>query len=110
LFSFGLYLSAISISSDISLRKSIKGSMHDLVGNIGSAQMEQEIEKKVTKIIQIQQKEMEKQIGGFSSEVTETNVKDYVKLAIKVRRDNMSDRLDKKRFDKDNNSKYGSNI
>ena len=110
LFSFGLYLSAISISSDISLRKSIKGSMHDLVGNIGSAQMEQEIEKKVTKIIQIQQKEMEKQIGGFSSEVTETKVKDYVKLAIKVRRDNMSDRLDKKRFDKDNNSKYGSNI
>ena len=37
----------------------------------------------------------------FSSEVTETNIKDYVKLAIKVR-DNMSDRLDKKRFDKDN--------
>ena len=73
--------------------------MHDLVGIIGSAQMEQEIEKKVTKIIQIQQKEMEKQVGSFSSEVTETNVKDYVKLAIKVR-DNMSDRLDKKRFDK----------
>jgi hypothetical protein len=107
LFSFGLYLSAISISSDISLRKSIKGSMHDLVGTIGSAQMEQEIEKKVTKIIQIQQKEMEKQVGGFSSEVTETNVKDYVKLAIKVR-DNMSDRLDKKRFDK-GNSKSESN-
>ena len=99
LFSFGLYLSAISISHDISLRKSIKGSMHDLVGTIGSAQMEQEIEKKVTKIIQRQQKEIEKQVGGFSSEVTETNVKDYVKLAIKER-DNMSDQLDKKRFDK----------
>ena len=75
--------------------------MHDLVGTIGSAQMEQEIEKKVTKIIQIQQKEIEKQVGGFSSEVTETNVKDYVKLAIKER-DNMDDRLDKKIFDKDN--------
>ena len=100
LFSFGLYLSAISISHDNSLRKSIKGSIHDLVGTIGSAQMEQEIEKKVTKIIQMQQKEMEKQVGVFYSEVTETNVKDYVKLAIKVR-DNMSDRLDKKRFDKD---------
>ena len=86
---------------DNSLRKSIKGSMHDLVGNIGSAQMEQEIEKKVTKIIQIQQKELEKQVGGFSSEVTETNVKDYVKLAIKER-DKMSDRPDKKRLDKDN--------
>ena len=101
LFSIGLYLSAISISNDISLRKSIKGSMHGLVGTIGSAQMEQEIEKKVTKIIQIQQKELEKQVGGFSSEVTETNVKDYVKLAIKVR-DKMSNRMDKKRFDKDN--------
>jgi hypothetical protein len=104
LFSFGLYLSAISISHDISLRKSIKGSVHDLVGTIGSAQMEQEIEKKVTKIIQIQQKEMEKQVGRFSSEVTETNVKDYVKLAINVRRDNISDRLDKKKFDKDNST------
>ena len=101
LFSFGFYLSAISISNDISLRKSIKGSMHDLVGTIGSAQMEQEIEKKITKIIQIQQKEMEKQVGSFSSEVTETNVKDYVKLAIKVR-DNMRYKTDKKRFDKDN--------
>src|ERR671913_1154073 len=101
LFSIGLYLSAISISNDISLRKSIKGSMHGLVGTIGSAQMEQEIEKKVTKIIQIQQKELEKQVGGFFSEVTETNVKDYVKLAIKVR-DKMSNRMDKKRFDKDN--------
>ena len=101
LFSFGLYLSAISISHDISLRKSIKGSMHDLVGTIGSAQMEQEIEKKVTKIIQRHQKEIEKQVGDFSSEVTETNVKDYVKLAIKER-DNISDRLDKKKIDKDN--------
>ena len=44
---------------------------------------------------------MIKPINSVSSEVTETNVKDYVKLAIKVR-DNMSDRLDKKRFDKDN--------
>jgi hypothetical protein len=104
LFSIGLYLSAISISHDTYLRKSIKGSMHDLVGTIGSAQMEQEIEKKITKIIQIQQKEMEKQVGGFSSEVAETNVKDYVKLAIKER-DKMSDRLDKKRFGK-NNSEY----
>ena len=76
--------------------------MHDLVDTIGSAQMEQEIEKKVTKIIQIQEKEMDKQVGGFSSEGTETNVKDYVKLAIKVR-NNISDNMDnKKLFDKDN--------
>lgn len=96
LFSIGFYLSAISISQDISLRKSIKGSMHDLVGDIGSAQMEQEIEKKVTEIIQIQQKEMEKQVGSFSSEVIETEVKDYVKLVIKER-DKTKEHSDKKK-------------
>ena len=101
LFSIGFYLSAISISQDISLRKSIKGSMHDLVGGIGSAQMEQEIEKKVTEIIQIQQKEMEKQVGSFSSEVIETDVKDYVKLVIKER-DKTKEHSDKKRSDKTN--------
>ena len=40
---------------------------------------------------------MEKQVGGFSSKVIETNVKDYVKLAIKER-DNMRDRMDKKKI------------
>jgi hypothetical protein len=85
LFSIGLYLSAISISHDNALRKSIKGSMNDLIGNIGSAQMEQEIEKKVMKIIQKQQKEMEVQVGNFSNEVTEHNVRDYIKLVIDER-------------------------
>jgi hypothetical protein len=61
LFSIGLYLSAIAISQDNYLRKSIKGAMSDLIGDIGSAQMEQEIEKKVMKLIQKQRKEMEEQ-------------------------------------------------
>lgn len=39
--------------------------MHDLVGGIGSAQMEQEIEKKVTEIMQIQQKEMKNKLEVF---------------------------------------------
>ena len=59
--------------------------MNDLIGNIGSAQMEQEIEKKVIKIIQKQQKEMEVQVGNFSNEVTENNVRDYIKLVIDER-------------------------
>ena len=104
LFSIGLYLSAISISHDNSLRKSIKGSMNDLIGNIGSAQMEQEIEKKVMKIIQKQQKEMEGQIGNFSNEVTENNVNDYIKLVIDER-DNLHNQWHKKRFDEDPQSK-----
>jgi hypothetical protein len=100
LFSIGLYLSAISISQDNSLRKSIKGSMSDLIGNIGSAQMEQEIEKKVIKLIQKQRKEMEEQTGEFSYEVTENEVRDYIKLVVDQRKRSTSS-LDKKRFNRD---------
>jgi hypothetical protein len=100
LFSIGLYLSAISISQDNSLRKSIKGSMSDLIGNIGSAQMEQEIEKKVMKLIQKQRREMEEQTGEFSYEVTENEVREYIKLVIDQRKKSTSS-VDKKRFYKD---------
>jgi hypothetical protein len=100
LFSIGLYLSAISISQDNSLRKSIKGSMSDLIGNIGSAQMEQEIEKKVIKLIQKQRREMEEQTGEFSYEVTESEVREYIKLVVDQRKKSTSS-VDKKRFNKD---------
>ena len=80
LFSMGLYLSAIALSQDSSLRKSIKKSAVNLIGDIGSAQMEQQIEKRVTKLISDQQKELEEQTGGFSDEVTEKEAKDYVEL------------------------------
>ena len=101
LFSIGLYLSAISISQDNSLRKSIKGSISDLIGNIGSAQMEHEIERKVMKIIQKKRKEMEEQTGEFSYEVTESDVRDYMKLVADQRKEFTSS-LDKKKLDKDN--------
>jgi benzoyl-CoA reductase/2-hydroxyglutaryl-CoA dehydratase subunit BcrC/BadD/HgdB len=78
--------------------------MTDLIGNIGSAQMEQEIEKKVMKIIQKQQKEIEKQVGNFSNEVTENNVRDYIKLVIDER-NNLHKQRHKKRFDEDSQSK-----
>jgi hypothetical protein len=106
LFSIGLYLSAISISQDISLRKSIKGSMSDLIGNIGSAQMEQEIEKKVIKLIQKQRKEMEEQTGDFSYEVTENEVREYIKLVVDQRKKSTS-ALDKKKFNRDD-TKFSS--
>lgn len=38
---------------------------------------------------------MQKQVGDFSSEITETNVKDYVKLVMQER-DKSRDRSDKK--------------
>lgn len=43
LFSIGLYVSALSVSQDSSLRKMIRKSTTDLVYNIGSAQMEQQM-------------------------------------------------------------------
>ena len=52
LFSIGLYLSAISLSQDSSLRKSIKNSTVDVIGNIGTAQMEQELRKRILKIVE----------------------------------------------------------
>jgi hypothetical protein len=100
LFSIGLYLSAISISQDNSLRRSIKGSLSGLIGNIGSAQMEQEIEKKVMKLIQKQCREMEEQTGEFSYEVTENEVREYIKLVIDQRKKPTS-LADQKRFNKD---------
>jgi hypothetical protein len=85
LFSIGLYVSALSVAQDSSLRKSIRTSTTDLVYNIGSAQMEQEIEGTVRKIVENQQKELEQQTGGFSYEVGEDAVRDYIQLVIEER-------------------------
>jgi hypothetical protein len=86
LFSVGLYVSALSVSQDSSLRKSIRTSTTDLVYNIASAQMQQEIEGTVRKIIQNQQKELEQQTGGFSHEVSEDDVKEYMQLVIEEKK------------------------
>src|ERR687887_58007 len=85
MFSMGLYLSAISVSQDSSLRKLIRTSATNLIYNIGSAQMEQEIESRVRKVIQNQQKEMEQQTGGLSYEVSEYDMKEYVQQVIQER-------------------------
>jgi hypothetical protein len=85
MFSMGLYLSAISVSQDSSLRKSIRRSSADLLYNIGSAQMEQQIESVVRNIIKTEQKEMEQQTGGFSYEVSEYDMKEYIQQVIQER-------------------------
>lgn len=86
LFSVGLYLSAIALSQDSSLRKSIKRSAVKLIDDIGSAQMEKQIEGSVSKLIKAQQKELEEQTGGFSDEPTESETKAYVELVIEERK------------------------
>ena len=47
--------------------------------------MEQQIERKVRDIIQTEQKEMEQQTGGFSYEVSEYDMKEYIQSVIQER-------------------------
>jgi len=53
------------------------------------------------KIIQKKRKEMEEQTGEFSYEVTESDVRDYMKLVADQRKE-LTSSLDKKKLDNDN--------
>jgi hypothetical protein len=86
LFSIGLYLSAISLSQDSSLRKSIKKSMVDVIDNIGTAQMEQQLRTRILKIVEKEKQTLEKETGGISQEVSETELKEYMDLIIEERK------------------------
>ncbi len=86
LFSMGLYLSAIALSQDSSLRKSIKRSAVGLIDDIGSAQRGQQIEGRVKKLVREQQKELEEQTGGISDEISENDLKEYMELVTEERK------------------------
>jgi hypothetical protein len=82
LFSIGLYVCAISLAQDSSLRKTIRKSKIGLVDNIGTAQMEQEVRKRILKMVEDGKDRMEEQTGGLSYSVTERDVREYVELVI----------------------------
>jgi hypothetical protein len=82
LFSIGLYVCAISLAQDSSLRKTIRKSKIGLVDNIGTAQMEQEVRKRILKMVEDGKDRMEEQTGGLSYSVTEKDVREYVELVI----------------------------
>jgi hypothetical protein len=86
MFSIGLYICAISLSQDSSLRKSIRRSNIGLIDNIGTAQMEQELREKILKIVEDAKDKMEEQTGGISYSLTEKDVSDYMELVIDERR------------------------
>jgi hypothetical protein len=86
LFSVGLYICAISLSQDSSLRKSIRRSNIGLVDNIVTAQMEHELRKKILKIVEDGKDKIEEQTGGLSYSVTEKDVRDYMELVIDERK------------------------
>jgi hypothetical protein len=86
LFSIGLYVCAISLAQDSSLRKTIRKSNIGLVDNIGTAQMEQEVRKRVLKLVEEGKDKMEEQTGGLSYSVTEKDLREYVELVIDERK------------------------
>jgi hypothetical protein len=76
----GVYSSAISVSHDISLRKSIRNSVEkqaNLLHSIGTAQMEQEIENRVIRITREQQSNMIKETG-IESSINDEDIKKYL--------------------------------
>lgn len=77
----GLYSSAISISHDISVRQSIKKSTAELLSNIGTAQMEQDLKKRILKMVENSKEKMEEETG-ISSSNTPENTKEYLELVM----------------------------
>jgi hypothetical protein len=81
---YGLYSTAISVSQDADLRKKIKKSTEahvKLLGNIGAAQLQDQIETKVAEVADVLQKEL-KEESGISTSITQDEIKDYVKSVI----------------------------
>jgi hypothetical protein len=79
----GVYCTAISISQDTKLRKSIKKIATkdtNLLSSIGTAQMDQEIQRTVKglqNVVEEQEKEMEKQTG-IETNMEEDEMKEYL--------------------------------
>jgi hypothetical protein len=82
--SIGWYSLALSIAQDKKLRETIRNEVKDksnLLENIGSAQMEQEVQKRVMKIAQEYDKRMKEESGAFSS-MQEDDIKVYLEEVI----------------------------
>ena len=81
----GIYSSAISMSGDVKLRQAIRKSAVDeskLLVGVGSAQMEQKIEKKVIELAKGQAASMIDQTGVQLS-LTEHDIKQYLSSVLK---------------------------
>jgi hypothetical protein len=80
LFSFGFYASAVSVSQDVKLRQLIKRNAIEqlrLVGSIGNAQMEQDIQNKVLVAARMVSEEM-KSSTGIEMSTSEEESKAYL--------------------------------
>lgn len=80
----GLYLSAVSVSQDMTLRKSIRKSVIEqskLLHNIGTAEMEKQVQKQVLSMATKTSKAMAEETG-IQASLNEDEMKDYMQLVI----------------------------
>jgi hypothetical protein len=81
----GTYSAAISVANDFELRKSIRRSVQkefELLDNIGHAEMEFEIKKKVYSTMNVLSSKL-KQETGVDSSLTPDEITEYMNLAIR---------------------------
>ena len=81
----GIYSAAISVSQDSNLRQSIRNfaiKESKLLDSIGTAQMEQEIQKRVVTVTKQNKDRMEEQTG-IEASLSEQEVKQYLDLVLK---------------------------
>jgi hypothetical protein len=81
LYSFGFYFSTLAISRDTNLRKSVQKLAIDeanMLHNLGFEQMQREIQERVVKLTK-EQEELLKEQTGIEQQVSEEEMKDYVK-------------------------------
>jgi hypothetical protein len=82
----GLYFSAISVSQDSALRKSIRKSVMEqskLLDGIGTAQMEKEVQTRVLTVAKKTSNVMAEKTGVEETMMTEEDMKDYMNMVIK---------------------------
>jgi hypothetical protein len=81
LFYLGIYSASISVSQDSKLRQSIRNSIFkdytNLLENVGTAQMEKELERKMVLAAKNIQRDMEKE-SGIQSAINDDDIKEYL--------------------------------
>jgi hypothetical protein len=80
----GLYSSAVTLSQDLTLRKTIRKSVMEqskLLDTIGTAQMERELQTSVLTIVKKTSDEM-KENSGIEASLSEDDIRDYMSLVI----------------------------
>jgi hypothetical protein len=83
LFCMGLYVSAIAVSQDSSLRRAIRKSIPELFDNVGSPQTEKELLARAVRLLKTNREETEEETGGISYSLTEDDIKDYIAQVIR---------------------------